>query len=118
MPGKTLEAVLAEWQAKSKTLRDLRHEHDADLIDDIVRDVAAAADDFLCFLSETDAHLRSGRSAEWLRARFAAWERQGHAEKRQGRRYYRRVVIPHRSHSDSAAERANAIMAARRAGRL
>jgi len=60
----------------------VRHQNDAELIDAICDDVARAAEDYMSFLSETDAMLRSGRAAGWLRARFAEWLEQGHAKKR------------------------------------
>lgn len=99
-----LETVLADWREKASTLRSVRHQHDAELIDAICDDVARAAEDYMRFVSETDAMLRSGKSAEWLRGRFADWQEQGHAEKRKGVRYYRALVIPRRPDLEAARE--------------
>src|SRR5262245_51764522 len=79
---KPLETVLADWREKASTLRSVKHQHDAELIDAICDDVARSTEDYTRFLSEADAMLRSGKSADWLRARFAEWAEQGHAEKR------------------------------------
>lgn len=102
--AKALETVLADWREKASTLRSVRHQHDAELIDAICDDVARSAEDYMRFVSETDAMLRSGKSAEWLRARFAEWSEQGHAEKRKGVRYYRALVIPRRPDLEAARE--------------
>ena len=99
-----LETVLADWREKAQTLRSVKHDHDADLIDALCSDVARAAEDYMRFVSESDAMLRSGKSAEWLRARFAEWAGQGHAEKRKGVRYYRALVVPRRPDLEAARE--------------
>jgi hypothetical protein len=100
--SKALETVLADWREKASTLRSVRHAHDAELIDSICDEVSRSAEDYLRFLDETDAMLRSGKSADWLRARFEEWSKDGHAEKRQGRRFYRAVVIPRRPDLEAA----------------
>jgi hypothetical protein len=99
-----LETVLADWREKASTLRSVKHQHDAELIDAICDEVASAAEDYMRFLSETDAMLRSGKSAEWLRARFAEWASQGHAEKRKTVRYYRALVVPRRPDLEAARD--------------
>ena len=101
---KPLETVLADWREKASTLRSVRHQHDADLIDAFCDDVARAAEDYMSFLSETDAMLRSGKSVGWLRARFAEWLEQGHAEKRKVVRYDRALVIPRRPDLEAARD--------------
>ena len=58
----------------------------------------AAAIDYLDWLTETEARLRCGKSAEWLRARFPAWVTAGHARRdAQARRLYRQLVVPKHS---------------------
>lgn len=99
---KSLETVLADWREKASTLRSVRHAHDAELIDAICDDVAKSAEEYLQFLGETDAMIRSGKSADWLRSRFEDWAKDGHAEKREGRRFYRAVVIPRRVDLEAA----------------
>ena len=101
---KPLEVVLADWREKASTLRSVRHQHDAELIDAIVDEVSRAAEDYLRYVSEPDAMLRSGKSADWLRARFADWCEQGHAEKRKGVRYYRALVVPRRPDLEAARD--------------
>jgi hypothetical protein len=82
-----------------------------DTIHRICREVTDAAEDWLTFLSEPDAMLRSGHGERWLRSRFAEWAAQGHAEKRGKVRYYRACLIPQRGNPSAAHE------AGRRAGR-
>ena len=102
--AKPLETVLADWREKASTLRSVKHQHDAELIDAICDEVARAAEDYMRFISEADAMLRSGKSADWLRARFVEWEQQGHGEIRKRVRYYRALVIPRRPDLEAARE--------------
>lgn len=60
--------------------------------------IARAAAPFLLWLSESDAMLRSGRSAEYYRSRFARWEQEGVARKVAGKRQYLAVLVPFREH--------------------
>lgn len=90
----TLEEVLAEWRSDAAVLRRHGHTNDAEQIEKLCAQVENAATDYLRFLGETDAQLRTGRSEKWLRAQFPKWERQGHARKHAGRRFYRALVLP------------------------
>jgi hypothetical protein len=93
-----LEEVLAAAKADAAILRRYGHATTADAIERVVRDVTEAAEDYLRWLSESDAQLRSGRSAKWLRGQFGQWERQGHARRKNGHRQYRMLVAPQRPH--------------------
>src|SRR5688572_16112728 len=55
-----------------------------------------AAEDYTRFLVESDARVWSGRSVEWLRGEFAELERQGHAFRRGGQRFYRAICLRRR----------------------
>lgn len=107
----TLEQVLADYRGDAAVLRRRGHAKDAELIERLCDAVADAAEDFLTWLSEDDAMLRSGRSRAWLRAQFADWSRGGNARKDGARRVYRQAVIPQRANALSARE------AGREAGR-
>ena len=100
----TLEEVLADERGAAQVLRANGHAHDAELIERVCDRVSAAAQDYLRWLSEPDARLRSGRSAAWLRARFPEWASEGHAELRRGVRYYPQCVIPQRADITAARE--------------
>lgn len=115
--AQTLEEVLTELGEEAKVLAKYGDERGATLIKGIVKRVRDAAEDYLTWLSEGDAQLWTGHSAAWLRARFAEWERGGHAKKERGRRYYRAVVLPHRANLSAAYAdgRAAGEAAARRA---
>lgn len=102
--SKTLEDVLAAWRADAVVLKRHGHANDAAQIERLCREVEGAAADYLEFVVETDACLRTGRSEKWLRSHFAEWEKQGHARKHAGRRYYRRIVLPIRENLTAAME--------------
>src|SRR5437899_2385718 len=89
-----LEDVIADWRESAQALRRTGHGPTAELVEKIVHDVEAAAEEYLRWLTEEDAMLRSGKSRAWLRARFAEWERGGNARWNGRKREYRMVVIP------------------------
>lgn len=88
--------VLADWRGEAAVLRKHGAEPVAVAIERVCEAVAAAAEPFTTFLSEPDAKLRSGKSAGWLRTRFADWERAGFAKSERGQRYYLECVVPMR----------------------
>lgn len=106
----TLEQVIESELADAVVLRRNGHAPDADVIERIVRRVKRAAEDYLVMIPERAAVMRSDHSVDWLRSRFAAWARDGHAEMRGGVRYYRQIVIPQRVHNSTV------VIAARAAG--
>ena len=113
----TLVQVIADELEDAAVLRRKGHAKDADLIERIMARVSAASEDYITMISETAAHMRSGKSVVWLRGHFAQWLADGHAELRGRTRYYRQVVIPQRSHPSVAAEQGRlAGEEARRAG--
>lgn len=113
----TLEQVLADARGDAAVLRRHGQASVADALERLADAVAASAEDWLVFLSETDAHLRSGLSERWLRSRFSQWEREGHARVKGGEHQYRACVIPRRARIGAAAERGRqAATELRRAG--
>lgn len=102
-----LETVLADWRAKARVLDGAGHANDARLLDDFADAVAAAAEDYLRWVSEADARLRTGWSVDRLRARWHELAKEGHAEMRGRVRYYRALVLPRRP--DVAAARARGL---------
>ena len=91
-----LDQVLADERGQAAVLRAKGHPHDAQLIEALCDRVQVAAEDYIRFISETDARLRSGWSVDRLKGKFPQWEREGHAERRGRDRYYRQLVIPQR----------------------
>lgn len=100
----TLETVLADTRADADVLDRTGHTHDAELLRALAARIEAAAEDFLVMLAEPDARLRSGKSIDWLRARFGEWAADGHAEMRGSHRYYRQCVVPRRPNIEAARE--------------
>jgi hypothetical protein len=99
-----LSTVLADAFAEARTLEQNRAAFSVDRVREILGGVAAAAEDYLKFISEDDARLQSGKSVAWLRARFNEWAELGHAEVRGRRRYYRAIVIPRRPDLEAARD--------------
>jgi hypothetical protein len=98
----SLELVLAGARSDAVVLRRTGHEHDADLLEALCDGVEVASEEFLRWLSESDAILRSGRTKEWLRSQFPEWESSGHARKEGSDRVYRMIIIPYRWHLSDA----------------
>lgn len=99
-----LEEVLADWRGQAAVLRHNGHKAQADSIEAVCEDVARAAEDYLRWLSEENACLRSGKSAAWLRKRYPEWERQGHARMKGRIREYRMLIVPKDVNLTSARE--------------
>lgn len=70
------------------------------LLDSIQR----AAEDYLTWLSESTAMIRTGRSLKWLRAQYPVWLDQGHARTVNGERQYRALILPRRANPSAAYE--------------
>lgn len=101
--SKPLEQVLADWRGDASVLRARGHETDATLIENLCGEVAGAAEEFIRWLSEDDARLRSGLSRRSLRRRFRELFDAGHARyNAKGDREYRMTVIPMRAEVESA----------------
>jgi hypothetical protein len=99
---RTLDETLATWAEDARVLERNGHRHDAQLIDRVLDSVREAARDYLTWLSESEAMLRSGRKVDFFRARFPEWASEGMAELRGRQRYYRQVIVPQRAHASAA----------------
>lgn len=107
-----LAQVLADARGEAAVLRRSGHQGQADSIERLCDRVTVAAEDYLRFIPEEDAVLRSGRSHTWFRSRFQEWEREGNARwehestrrRGRGRRMYRQLVVPHRANPTAARE--------------
>ncbi|MBA2683466.1 MAG: hypothetical protein H0U66_03115 [Gemmatimonadaceae bacterium] len=100
-----LEQVLADMRGEAAVLRRHGDTRTADVLDGTVDRVKSAAEDFITWLSESDAHLRSGKAIPWLRSRYPEWSEAGHARlNARGQREYRLVVIPRRANISAARE--------------
>lgn len=100
----SLEQVLSDLRAEAQVLHTHKDERGAQLLDDVVDRVKAAAEDFITWLEEPDAELRSGHVTRWLRSRFPEWEALGHAKREHGRRLYRQCVVPLRANRSAARQ--------------
>lgn len=108
----SLEEVLASEREDAQVLRRRGYARDADLIDGLLDRVRTAAEDYITWLSESEAMIRSGEKASYFKKRYPAWMAEGHARvNERGVREYRMCIVPQRRHESAAAE------AGRRAGR-
>jgi len=98
----SLEEVLQEAEAEAIVLRQHGHLDQAKTLERMIQKVRASAAEYLEWMSEEDATLYTGRNVRWLRSRFAAWERRGHARWHHARRQYRRIILEHRGNAESA----------------
>lgn len=100
----TLEQVLADAREEAAVLKRAGHPVQAQGIDRLCTAVADAAEDYLTWLTESDARLQSGWSVERLRGQFARWLDQGLARMNGKRREYRALIIPRRANVSAARE--------------
>lgn len=100
-----LSVVLADAREAADLLRKHGHPEQAESLTKLADEVSAAARDYLWWLSESEALLRSGRSLRWLRANYRQWEATGNARRdTRGERQYRALVVPQRAHASAARE--------------
>lgn len=105
-----LEQLLADFRGEAQVLRSHGHKAQAETLERVCAAVAETMDAYLDWLTEDQAKTRSGRSVEFLRSRFPAWETAGLAkwtESRPCRRLYRRLIIPLRANAEAARAEAH-----------
>jgi hypothetical protein len=100
----SLEQVLADWSERAQVLRACGHPAQADTLTAFGDEVRAAQEDWLTWLWEDDAVLKSGRGRDWFRSRFAEWAARDLARKEGRRRRYRSVIVPQRVNLEAARE--------------
>jgi hypothetical protein len=92
-----LEQLFADVLSEAAVLHAHREKFSPERIEAFVRDVKLCLTDYLTFISEPEAIVRSAHSATWFRQRFPEWERQGHARwspKNKKQRTYRVMIVP------------------------
>jgi hypothetical protein len=88
-----LAQVLADARGEAALLRRRGSAAMADAIEELAVSVSAAAEDYLTFVTESEARLRGAKLA-FLRRNFPTWEQDGHARKVHGVREYRAIMLP------------------------
>lgn len=104
----TLEQVLADMREEVQSLRRARAQMPLDRVGEWTDAIQNAAEEWLTWLSESDAAIRCGFSEGWLRARFEMWKRDGHARMKGRARQYRACVVPRRADVAEASNRGRA----------
>lgn len=100
-----LGQVLADAREEATILEANHAAMSVSRVRQLLADVQASAEEWLTWLSEGDATMRTGYSVHWLRARFDAWARDGHARYAGRARQYRACVLPRRANTATAAAR-------------
>lgn len=103
-----LAQVLADAREEATILDANGAAFSVQRVRDLLTAVEASAEEWLTWLSEGDAAMRTGYSVAWLRARFDAWARDGHARLAGRARQYRACVLPRRANTAMAAARGRA----------
>ena len=103
--AKDLEQVLADARGELPILARRNASWSVKDIGEFIDAVAEAAEEWLRWLSESDAAIRSGYSEVWLRGRFEQLRRDGHARMVGKHRQYRACAIPRRANVEAAANR-------------
>ena len=101
---RALEQVLADWRGDAQVLRRRGDARLAEQLERCADEAAAAAEDYIRWLTEDHACLRSGWSIRRLCVQFPTWERQGHARRDGKRRLYRMLIVPQRANAPAALE--------------
>lgn len=91
-----LATTLADFREEAAVLRRHGHVAQADTIERVCTAVAHAAHDYLTWIPEHEAQLRSGFGPDYFRTRRVAWGEDGLAEKRGRTWYYCRLIVPRR----------------------
>lgn len=100
-----LSQVLADAREEAAVLRANAAGFSVARVEQLLDDVQSAAEEWLTWLSEGDAVMRSGYSVDWLRGRFEAMRRDGHARMQGRARQYRACAVPRRANTATAAAR-------------
>jgi hypothetical protein len=109
-----LDTIIRRWKGDAAVLRRNGESRLADALDRCADEATDAAAEWLTWLSESDAELRSGRARGWFRARRDVWRRDGHARQiARGKWEYRAAIVPRRADLATAAAEGRA--AARKA---
>ena len=97
-PTLELEQLLDDELKEAAVLRRRGYAQDAQMIERLVARVHDCAEDYITWLSEEDAALRSGKSRAWFRRHFSDWETRRLGRRTEsGKREYRLVIVPHRA---------------------
>lgn len=100
-----LETVLADMASDADALERTGNLKQAEYLRGSIARLRAAAEGWLIWLSEPDALIRSGFQLDWLRGRFEALRREGHARMVGRNRQYRMCAIPRKANVVTAARR-------------
>lgn len=101
----TLEQVIADAREELEIVKRAGHKEQAEYIDQLLNRIVAAAEDYLKWISEPDAILKSGLAERTLRRRFRELLECGLARYNGREREYRAIAVPPRPQILAARER-------------
>lgn len=103
-----LETVLADMASDADALDRTGNVKQGEYLRASITRIRQAAEEWLTWLSEPEALIRSGFKLDWLRGRFETLRREGHARLVGRNRQYRQCAIPRKANTVSAANRGRA----------
>lgn len=107
-----LAQIIADSREEVSVLARAGHKDQAEYIDTLLDKVHAAAEDYITWLPESAAELKSGLSVKTLRRRWRELYDSGNARfNAKGEREYRSCAIPNRPDVAAAREAGRAIAA-------
>lgn len=107
-----LADIIADAREEASILRRAGHGQQADYVDALLDKVYAAAEDYVTWLSESAAELKSGLSVKTLHRRWRELYDSGNARyNTKGEREYRSCAIPNRPDVAAAREAGRAVVA-------
>lgn len=90
-----LTIIVDRWRRDADALQRNGEPDKAAMLRRCADECEASAHDWLTFIDEAAAMLRTGRSVEWMRQQFRVWQPLGHARQvGHGKRVYRLAVLP------------------------
>ena len=110
MPAETLEQVIADAREEAAVIRRAGNLGQADYVEQLLDRVSRAAEDYLLWINEADAMIKSGLAERTLRRRFRELLDCGLArhDAKRGREY-RAIAVPPRPAVLEARERGRRI---------
>lgn len=102
--NRDLKDVISAWRGDASVLERHGQQALAEQLKRCAQQVEAAAEEWLTWLTESEAALYSGETVRWLQSRFVAFERRGMARKQGKTRLYRQCALPRRAETVRAYE--------------
>lgn len=110
-----LDTILRRWEMDAAALARNGEPEKAAMLQRCIAEVTQAGEEWLTWITEEEAALRSGKSVVWWRGQFPALQKRSHARQvGHGKRIYRLAIVPVREAIVRAAEEGRRVARAQR----